>query len=282
MSSIPARVAKRLQTSTKHYLKVLGTAKSMDINESDTVKIIYDMLHDVFGYEKYSDITSEVAIRGTYCDLAIKYGNQVRYLIECKAIGSELKDAHLRQVIDYAAKDGIDWAILTNGVVWQVYKVEFSKPIDKTHLYSVDFLTESSKDKQFLQKLFLLSKEAIRSSAIETFHEERKATDKYTVSAILHSEQVLALIRKIIRSRHKGVTVDRELIAHLLSQEIIKREIIESEQFREATRNYRKPVSRKSKQGEQSVSVSTDSDGSKKGLSGAASKESLDPESGCQ
>ena len=43
--------------------------KARDVNESDTVIIITDMFYYVFGYDKYSDLTGEVAIRGTYCDL---------------------------------------------------------------------------------------------------------------------------------------------------------------------------------------------------------------------
>jgi len=36
------------------------------------VFIIRDMLAEVFGYDELLDITSEFAIKGTYCDLAIK------------------------------------------------------------------------------------------------------------------------------------------------------------------------------------------------------------------
>ncbi len=38
----------------------------------------------------------EFAIRGTFCDLAIKMDGKVEFLIEAKAIGRELKDNHLR------------------------------------------------------------------------------------------------------------------------------------------------------------------------------------------
>jgi hypothetical protein len=247
MGALPQKVQKRLQNGVKDFAKVLASARSLDINESDTVKIIYDMLHDIFGYEKYVDITSEVAIRGTYCDLAIKHGGKVRYLIECKAVGTELKEAHLKQVVDYAANDGIDWVILTNAVNWQIYKIEFSKPIDKTFLFSIDFLSENPKSQELLNKLFLVSKEAIKASAIETFVEERKATDKYAVSSLICSEEVLSLIRRIIRSKFKGVVVERETLAHLLLTEIIKREIVESDQFKSACKSAKRGANRKTR-----------------------------------
>jgi hypothetical protein len=40
------------------------------------------MLAGVFGYDKYSEVTSEFAIRGTYCDLAIKIDGALKTLIE--------------------------------------------------------------------------------------------------------------------------------------------------------------------------------------------------------
>ena len=34
--------------------------------------IVADILSEIFGYDKYNEVTSEYAIKGTYCDLAIK------------------------------------------------------------------------------------------------------------------------------------------------------------------------------------------------------------------
>ena len=122
MAKIPAKVQDRFKKNLKYYSKILESAKDRDINESDTVDIISDILADILGFDKYLEITREYAIKGTYCDLAIKNGSEVRYLIECKAIGTKLNESHLRQVRDYAASKGVDLTILTNGVKWQVYK----------------------------------------------------------------------------------------------------------------------------------------------------------------
>jgi hypothetical protein len=54
------------------FQPVLAKARDKDINESDTVTIIVDVLSQVFGYDKYTEITSEVSIKHTFCDLAIK------------------------------------------------------------------------------------------------------------------------------------------------------------------------------------------------------------------
>ena len=108
MGAIPKRVGERLVAGIKRYQPILVDAKARDVGEADTVTIIKDMLADVFGYDKYSEVTSEHAIRGTYCDLALKIDGALQTLIEVKAIGLALKDAHIKQAVDYAANQGVD------------------------------------------------------------------------------------------------------------------------------------------------------------------------------
>ena len=130
MPQVPSRVAERLSAGIKRFQPVLASAKARDVNESDTVIVVTDMLAEVFGYDKYSEITSETAIRSTWCDLAIKIEGAIEYLVEVKAIGLELKDSYTKQAVDYSANQGTDWVILTNAESWRIYKVTFAKPID--------------------------------------------------------------------------------------------------------------------------------------------------------
>jgi hypothetical protein len=91
---IPVRVAERLSVGLKRYQPVLASAKSRDVNESDTSMIVTDVLADIFGYDKYSEVTRELCIRGTFCDLATRIDGKFQLLIEVKAIGLDLKDGH--------------------------------------------------------------------------------------------------------------------------------------------------------------------------------------------
>ena len=95
MGTISKKVLDRLGKNVGKYQRVLKAARDRDVNESDTVTIITDMLGSVFGFDKYTDITSEQAIRGTYCDLAVNLDGKIKYLIEVKAIGLTLKENHL-------------------------------------------------------------------------------------------------------------------------------------------------------------------------------------------
>jgi len=103
MSSIPHKVENRLVEGIKRFQPIVSSARTRDVNEADTVVIVTDLLADLFGYDKYTEITREHVIRGTYCDLALKIEDQLKLLIEVKAIGLELKEAHVKQAADYAA-----------------------------------------------------------------------------------------------------------------------------------------------------------------------------------
>ena len=129
MASIPKSVSNRMKSEVPRFKRVLKNAAHRDVNESDTVTIITDMLAGIFGFDKYEEITSEQAIRGTYCDLAIQVDGSVEYLIEVKAIGLDLKENHLRQAVNYGANMGISWVVLTNGRQWEIHRIRFEKPI---------------------------------------------------------------------------------------------------------------------------------------------------------
>src|SRR5436309_1079138 len=116
--TIPAKISARLSSGVKRFIPILAAAKSRDVNESETSMIVTDMLADVFGYDKSSEVTRELAIHGTDCDLATRIDGKFQMLIEVKAIGLELEDGHLEQAVDYAANQGIEWVALTNGRFW--------------------------------------------------------------------------------------------------------------------------------------------------------------------
>lgn len=69
---MPGKVASRLAAGLKKFKPILEAAQKKDVNESDTVIIVQDILHEVFGFDKYSEITSEHAIDGDKAKAAHK------------------------------------------------------------------------------------------------------------------------------------------------------------------------------------------------------------------
>ena len=231
---MPKRVSDRLRQGITKFQRVLQVAKDRDVNESDTVSIIKDLLAEVFGYDKYLEITSEFAVRGTYCDLAIKIDGKVEFLIEAKAIGLELKEGHLRQAIEYGANNGVQWVILTNGMQWQVYKIRFEQPINYDLVCAFNFAELEPKNAEHHEKLFIICKEGLVKAAREQFHEKVLTVNRFVLSALLLSDEVLAVIRRELRKIPDGVLVAPEEIAHVLTNEVLKRDVIEGDDAEKA------------------------------------------------
>jgi predicted type IV restriction endonuclease len=234
MANIPARVESRLQNGIKRFQPVLTAAKSRDVNESDTVIIVTDMFQEVFGYDKYSEITSEHAIRGTYCDLAITLETKIQFLVEVKAIGLELKDTFVKQAVDYAANKGVEWVILTNAVTWRVYKISFGKPIDQELVFEFSFLTADPKKSEHLEMLYTISKEGWLKQVLGELHQRQQVLSKFVVAAVCVSEPVIDVIRRELRRISSDIKIQTEQIEQVLLNEVLKREVVEGEKAEEA------------------------------------------------
>ena len=244
MATIPTRVKDRITAGIKRFLPILSSAKTRDVNESDTVTIVTDMLAEVFGFDKYSEITSEYVIRGTYVDLAIKLDGKLEMLIEVKAIGLDPKDAFVKQSVDYAANQGVDWVILTNGAKWQVYKVTFGKPVNQDLVLEIDFMNTNPKNAGDLENLYLLTKEGISRSVLGDYHTQRQALSRFSIGAIVISDPVLEMIRRELRKMSPDVKIDAQQIKEVLLQEIFKREVVEGEKAEEARRKVARAANR--------------------------------------
>jgi hypothetical protein len=240
MAAVPKKVAERLVAGIKRYQPVLAAAKARDVGEADTVTIIKDMLADVFGYDKYSDVTSEHSIRGTFCDLAIKIDNQLQTLIEVKAIGLDLKDAHVKQAIDYAANQGVDWVLLTNGVTWRVYHLIFAKPIDQELVLEIDFCALNPRVEGDIELVYLWCKEGWQRSVLGEYHTQKQALSRFFVGAILQTDSVLDVIRRELRRVSPDVRIDSAQIKDVLVNEVIKREVMEGDKATEARKKIAK------------------------------------------
>jgi hypothetical protein len=198
------------------------------------------MLAEVFGYDKYSEITSEYAIKGTYCDLATKIDGAIQSIIEVKAIGLDLKDGHVKQAIDYAANQGVDWVALTNGVVWRVYKVLFAKPIDFEMVIDFDFLTLNSRSQQHLDLMYLFCKEGWAKSVLGDYHIQKQALSRFFLGAIILSDPVLEVIRRELRRVSPEVRIELGQIKDVLVNEVLKREVAEGDKAEDARKKIAK------------------------------------------
>lgn len=243
MPTVPKKVYERLVAGIKQFQPVLSSAKSRDVNEADTVTIVKDMLADVFGYDKYTEVTSEFSIRGNYCDLATKLNGTIATLIEVKAIGLDLKDQHVKQAVDYAANQGVDWVLLTNGIVWRVYRIQFTKPIEQELVIDVDFSNLNHKSGRDIELLYLWCKEGWIRSVLGDYHSHKQALSRYVLGGVILTDPVLEVIRRELRRLSPEARIDTEEIKSALIGDVLKREILEGEKADEAKKKISRAAS---------------------------------------
>jgi len=243
---IPSKVEGRVTAQLKRFQSVLAEAKKRDINEADTGLIVADMLSDLLGYRKFEEITAEHAIRGQYADLAVKVGNAVRFLVEVKAINIELKEAHVTQAVNYAANLPVEWVVLTNGVRWQAYKISFGKPIDRVLVLDLDLMTVSPKGNEAAEFFGGLSREVFTPDSMSQMFRAKRAMSRYSVAAILLTDPVVAMVRRELRKLADGLNPSLDEVKKVIEDEVIKRELIETDEAKAATKAVKK-LSRQSK-----------------------------------
>jgi len=236
--NIPAKFTNRVQANLKKYQDIVTGIKKNDSNEADTVRVVAGILESILGYNRFTEVTSEYAIGGNFCDLAIiDERKKIKFLIEVKAVSSILKENHVKQAVDYGANAGVNWVILTNSEKWMIYRLKFGKPIDKELVYEFNILSMSHKSNKDLELLHAISKEGEDKSVIEEFYSTIQAKSKYIIGNLINSEEVYALIRKNLKILFENIKITDEEIGDIIANEIMKREIVDSDESKKARRD---------------------------------------------
>ena len=256
MANIPKKALDRFIKAVPRFQKVLQIAKDRDVNESDTVSVINDIFGEVFGYDKYLEVTSQVAIRGTYCDLAIRVEDKVQFLIEAKAIGIDLKETHMRQAIDYGANHGVQWVVLTNGIDWRLYRIRFEQPISSDLVCDFNFLALNPKDEKDQECLFILSKEGLSKNVRDEFYDKVQSVNRYVIGSLILSDPILSLIRRELKRLSDGIKIEVDEVEAIVRSEVLKREVVEGDEAEAAqarvNKFYKKTTPRRPKTSESS------------------------------
>ena len=243
MINVNTKIKERMTKGLKKFQPILLKAHAADVNESDTVTIITDMLCEIFGYDKYENITSEFAIKKTYCDLAIKMQDKIPLLIECKAIALNLKDDYVRQATNYAADSGIEWVVLTNGIEWKIYHITFGKPIDKELVYEFNMCDLNTKNQTDVELLYYLCIEAFAPNSkatLEDLRQQKQIFNRFVIGQVILTDAGIDSIRKCLRKLYPEIKATNDEIYNIVCNEVFKREISESDEAIEAKKNVAK------------------------------------------
>ena len=165
--------------------------------------------------------------------------------MEVKAIGKDLRDTHLRQAVDYAANEGVDWIVLTNGAQYQAHRVRFEKPVQHDMIFDVDLLAPDAKPADLLETLYLLSRDAAATHAMEKYRATKEATNRFILAQLVLSDSSVKLLRRELRRLSPGLKVTDDEIARILASEVLKRDVVEGERAKAARATVKRAMKRK-------------------------------------
>jgi hypothetical protein len=197
----------RVRTAVRRFNRPLTDLIARDANEGDTRLLVTDFLCDGLGYDKYDDLTTEYQVRGEFADYGVRIDKQLVAFIEVKRCTTKLGAKHLRQVEMYAVNEGVEWMILTNGQVWQVYHLTAGLPGEGGPTAKAD-------------TLFYLSREAFKRRQIDDLWKAKAATSPKSLASVITSGPVLDNIRKELR-RQTGHNIDTKELRDVIRKTVL-------------------------------------------------------------
>ena len=150
----------KLLSGIKEYRKQFFAKDIQELDESGTRIMVNHILTDLLGYRSLEEIKTEYMIKGTYADYVVQIDGDRHFLVEVKALSLALSNKHLRQAIEYAANEGVEWVVLTNGRILQLYKVIFAQPIDSKMVFQIN-LSSPETAKGCLECLQFLHRDSV-------------------------------------------------------------------------------------------------------------------------
>ena len=121
---------------------------------------------------------------GTFLDYGLKANGAPRLYVEAKAIGESMTDKKfVAQAVNYANNDGVVWCVLTNGLVWRVFKTNETAAMDKKLLFEIDMSDEAQPATDAAKLFRLISNESVVDGTLDRYG-ERVFTDSRVRAAL--------------------------------------------------------------------------------------------------
>lgn len=225
MAVYQQKARERIKKGLRKFERVIERARENGANEADTRIIVTSILSELLGWDTFEHVTGEHRIKGNYADFALRRGKDLLAIIEVKAVGTTLGPKHLYQAVSYAANEGVDWVLLTNGCDWQAYRVLFTKPVEQDLAFKVSICDKEMKPAGKVELLYLLSLDAQRADELNTYYTKKAALSGGNAARLLLSEKMLRALRAEMRAATGHLATLSE-IATILVEEVIRPEML--------------------------------------------------------
>lgn len=136
---------------TEELLSLIRRLKSdrrLDsFDEAATKQVVILRVLSLLGWDVYNieEVEPEHPIAGTKVDYLLKHANRASVFIEAKRVGEPL-EKHQEQLLQYSFKEGVNLAILTNGITWWFYLPLGAGSWEQRKFYSIDIYDQEPEE----------------------------------------------------------------------------------------------------------------------------------------
>lgn len=140
------------------------------------LRILKELGWDFFNI---SEVQPEYSVGNQKVDYALGYNGKIKVFIEVKKVNEDL-EKHQEQLLNYAFKEGVKLAILTNGISWWFYLPLREGSWEQRKFYTIEILDQKSGDivekfEEFLSKDNVISDKAVEN-AEKLYNSRQKIT----------------------------------------------------------------------------------------------------------
>lgn len=198
--------------------KVKELKDIIETEEATKTAFIIPFISQVLGYdvtdprEVIPEYTADVGTKkGEKVDFAIKQGDDFRFLIECKKVGAPLDLNHASQLVRYFNVTDAEFAILTNGEVYEFYtQLDRANRMDEKPFLTLDLANIDARTFPHLEKV------------------TKANFDPQTVMAMAEELKYVAELRKVVAREFKEPSQDLvKLFATQVTSQRMTSQVIE-------------------------------------------------------
>ncbi len=141
-----------------------------DLDETSTKQALVLPILQQLGWAIFNieEVKPEYSVENRRVDYSLRIERSDKVFVEAKNTSESLEN-HEEQLLDYAFRQGVDLAILTNGITWSFYLPTQKGDWKARKFYTIDILQQESKDvsakfSELLSKENILSGKALQSA----------------------------------------------------------------------------------------------------------------------
>jgi hypothetical protein len=143
--------------------------KISSFDEASTKQAVVLRLLSYLGWDIFNveEVYPNYTANSVTVSFALRVKNTNKVFLEVKKIHEKL-DNHQKQFVNFASREGVDLAVLTNGIIWWFYLISAKGSWQQKWFYSVDFFKQ--KPDAFIPQLLdlLTNTKIVKGQALKT------------------------------------------------------------------------------------------------------------------